>query len=141
MTYDLLSILLPYKPISSALLKPEQKICVEFANSLRALTLEGKLPYVWYHIPNEFLPSTTKNFTFELKQKHMGKIAGVPDYCFIGKGDSFFIEFKASRGKLTLSQKTFEGWCKREGVDYFLCRSAEEGIGVVRSRKISYKQR
>lgn len=133
MTNDLASLLLPPKSISYASLKDEQKICVEFANEMRQLTLEDKLPYVWFHVANEFLPSARVNYSFESKLKHMGKMAGVPDYCFLGKGDSFFIEFKAGKGRQTPTQKIFEKWCAATSVEYFLCRSAREGIDVVRS--------
>jgi hypothetical protein len=134
MTTDIIKILLPYQKVKWDSLKPEQKICVEFANSLRALTLEGKLPYIWYHIPNEFLPSTRVNFTYDLKQKHMGKISGAPDYCFVGKGDGFFIEFKTSRESLTSSQKIFRNWCEIVGTDYYVCQSAQEGMKIVKER-------
>jgi len=127
-----MALLLPSKSISSSTLKPEQAMCVEFANSLRQLTLENKMPYIWFHVPNEFLPSARVNYSFELKQKHMGKISGVADYCFLGKEKSFFIEFKASKGKQTPSQKTFEEWCTRLGIEYYLCRSYAEGMAVVK---------
>ena len=84
MTKDLISLLLPYRGIVTSTLKPEQAMCVEFANTMRQMTLEGKLPFIWYHIPNEFLPSKRVNYSFDLKQKHMGKISGIPDYCFMG---------------------------------------------------------
>lgn len=176
MNKDLLSLLLPYKGIVTSKLKPEQAMCVEFANTMRQMTLEGKLPFIWYHIPNEFLPSELKqkhmgktdtsknpwvqkctqgnmrvlggkkyrkrgfsrcptsrrNYSFELKQKHMGKISGVPDYCFLGKDKSFFIEFKTSMGHQTPSQRAFEGWCNMMGVKYHICRSYKEGIQVVK---------
>lgn len=132
MNKDLLTILLPYKGIVTSTLKPEQTMCVEFANTMRQMTLEGKLPFIWYHIPNEFLPSLRRNYSFELKQKHMGKISGVPDYCFLGKEKSFFIEFKAHKGNQTPSQKSFENWCLMIGVSYHLCRSYQEGMEVVK---------
>ena len=132
MNKDLMNLLLPYKAITTSTLKPEQAMCVEFANTMRQMTLEGKLPFIWYHIPNEFLPSNRVNYSFDLKQKHMGKISGVPDYCFIGKQKSFFIEFKAGKGKQTESQKQFEGWCETIGVHYYLCRSYGEGLSVVK---------
>lgn len=132
MNKDLISLLLPYKGIATSTLKAEQAMCVEFANTMRQMTLEGKLPFIWYHIPNEFLPSARRNYSFELKQKHMGKISGVPDYCFLGKEKSFFIEFKASKGSQTPSQKSFEKWCLMVGVDYHLCRSYQEGMEVVK---------
>lgn len=131
MNKDLISLLLPYKGIVTSTLKPEQAMCVEFANTMRQMTLEGKLPFIWYHIPNEFLPSKRINYSFDLKQKHMGKISGVPDYCFVGKESSFFIEFKAKKGYQTPSQKTFENWCLMVGVGYHICRSYQEGIGVI----------
>lgn len=131
---NLVSLLLPTQSISYAYLKDEQKICVEFANEMRQLTLEGNLPYVWFHIANEFLPSSRVNYSFESKLKHMGKMAGVPDYCFLSEKDSFFIEFKTAKGRQTPTQKIFEKWCATNKVDYFLCRSAREGINIVRSR-------
>ena len=136
---SLMELLLPSHSITTSKLKPEQAICVEFANSMRQLTLEHKLSYIWFHIPNEFLPSTRVNYSFEKKQKHMGKISGVPDYCFLAEKDSFFIEFKAGKAKQSPSQKVFEEWCATHGVPYFLCRTSIEGVNLVlqRSKLIS----
>jgi hypothetical protein len=134
MSTNLASILIPYKTISYESLKEEQKMCVEFANEMRMLTFGGDFPYVWYHIPNEFLPSARKNFVFDLKQKHMGKISGVPDYCFMSSRDGFFIEFKALKGKKSKNQEVFESWCASTKVDYFLCRSAKDGISLIYDR-------
>lgn len=132
MNSNLASLLIPNKSISYASLKEEQKMCVEFANGLRQMTLEGKLSYIWFHIANEFLPSKQPNYSFEAKLKHMGKIAGLPDYCFIGENGSFFIEFKSSKGRQTENQKKFEEWCRINKVPYFICRSAKEGFEVLR---------
>lgn len=140
MNNDLIKLLLPAKEVRYNRLKPEQKICVEFANHMRMLTLEGKLPYIWYHIPNEFLPSARKNYIFELKLKHTGKIPGVPDYCFIGKHDSFFIEFKAGERDISSPQQVFKGWCDQQGVEYFICRGAREGIDLI-NKKTCFKVR
>jgi len=134
MNKDLIELLIPSKSISGSSLKPEQAICVEFANAMRKMTLEGKLSYIWFHIPNEFLPSARVNYSFELKQKHMGKMSGVPDYCFIGEKDSFFIEFKAGKGKQSPNQKVFEQWCAAQNVTYYICRTASEGTDVVLKR-------
>lgn len=131
----LMGLLLPSRSIASASLKPEQLMCVEFANTMRQLTLEKKMSYVWFHIPNEFLPSARVNYSFELKMKHMGKISGVPDYCFLSENDSFFIEFKAGKGKHSPNQKMFEEWCTTQEVPYFLCRTAHEGINIVLQRE------
>lgn len=132
MLINLASLLLPNKSISYASLKEEQKMCVEFANGLRQMTLEGKLPYVWFHISNEFLPSRQVNYSFELKLKHMGKIAGVPDYCFVGEKGSFFIEFKSLKGRQTDCQKKFEEWCKMMGIGYYICRSAKAAFDILK---------
>lgn len=134
MNKALMELLLPSKAIAASTLKPEQAICVEFANSMRQLTLEKKLPYIWFHIPNEFLPSARINYSFELKQKHMGKISGVPDYCFLSDRDSFFIEFKAGKVKQSPNQKVFEEWCTAQDVPYFLCRTSKDGIDLVLDR-------
>jgi hypothetical protein len=130
----LYSLIVPPSNVTHRYLKAEQKMCVEFANDMRVLTLQGKLPYVWFHVPNEFLPSERGNYSFERKQKHMGKTAGAPDYCFVGNKDSFFIEFKSDDGEQTDKQVRFESWCAMAKVDYFLCRSATEGTELVRER-------
>lgn len=134
---DLLKLLLPNQTLGSKTLKPEQLICVEFANSMRQMTLENNIPYVWFHIPNEFLPSARVNYSFENKLKHMGKIAGVPDYCLLSHKDCFFIEFKAQKRPQTPAQKLFEKWCADKNVSYFLCRTAQEGINLVIDRSKS----
>lgn len=134
MTNNLAKLLIPYKTISYASLKDEQQMCVEFANHLRQLTLSGKFPYVWFHVANEFLPSARPNYSFDLKQKHMGKVSGISDYCFMSPDDCFFIEFKTSSGRQTDNQKMFEGWCDLKKVPYFICRSAKEGIDLVESK-------
>jgi hypothetical protein len=141
MNKELMELLLPSKSIGVSNLKPEQAMCVEFANTMRKLTLEKNLSYIWFHIPNEFLPSTRVNYSFELKQKHMGKMSGVPDYCFIGEKDSFFIEFKAGKGKQSPNQKVFEGWCAAQDVPYYLCRSANEGAAIVLQRESSLNKK
>lgn len=135
MISNLASLLIPSKSIAYSSLKEEQKMCVEFANELRKMTLEGSMHYIWFHIANEFLPSARVNYSFELKQKHMGKISGLPDYCFLSKDDSFFIEFKTSKGRLSPNQKIFEEWCAANKVGYYVCRSAKEGIALIRRTK------
>jgi hypothetical protein len=134
MNKDLIELILPTNTLGSHNLKPEQKICIEFANAMRDFSLTNKIQYVWFHIPNEFLPSTRINYSFELKLKHMGKIAGTPDYCFVGHNNSFFIEFKAEKRKQTSTQIAFEKWCVAQKISYFLCHSAKQGIDLVLSQ-------
>lgn len=113
-------------------LKPEQKICVEFSNYLREKTIKENFPYVWFHVPNEFYrDSKNKGGLFGNILAAMGRIPGVADYCFVGKNNSFFIEFKTKSGKLSPSQKFFEKWAIEKEINYFICRSAKEGIEVI----------
>jgi hypothetical protein len=126
---------LPIRGISYSKLKEEEKICVEFTNSLWKLEMEGKVPYIWCHIPNEFYTnkqvSGIGGMLFGNKLTQMGKIKGAPDYVFVGKNGSFFIEFKSLKGKLSEEQKIFNGWCEFKEIDYFVCRSAKEGLDII----------
>jgi hypothetical protein len=128
---ELYEILCPYKAIDFYSLKPEQKICVEFANQLRKLTYENNLPYIWFHIPNEFIPTKRLNYSFDLKQKHMGKISGTPDYALLSPKKSFFIEFKTKRGSQSPNQVIFESWCKEKEILYHLCTSSDEALSLL----------
>lgn len=122
-----------YNPLLSfKSLKPEQKICVEFSNYLREQTIKKDFPYIWFHVPNEFYRTqSNKGGLFGNILSAMGRIPGVSDYCFIGKNNSFFIEFKTKYGKLSPSQLFFEKWTKDKEIKYYVCRSAREGIEVV----------
>jgi hypothetical protein len=130
-------------PVPFRMLKEEQKICVEFSNYLREQTIKGNFPYIWFHIPNEFYKTKGKEGMgglFGSILTAMGRISGAPDYCFIGKDHSFFIEFKSKSGRLFTAQKFFERWCKEKEVNYFLCRSAKEGIEIVEANMLKNKR-
>lgn len=125
---NLIKILLPNKNISFYKLKPEQKICIDFANYLREQTLSKEFPYVWFHIPNEF---SSYNAVYGLKQGWMGRISGAPDFCFLSKNNNFFIEFKTKTGRQNPSQKIFQEWCTINQINYLMARSCEEGIKII----------
>ncbi len=74
-------------------LKPEDKICVEFANYVRQVQLEGntKKDFVWTHVANEF--AGKKRPVFGMLQKAMGKVSGWPDHIFLWSGGCGAIEF------------------------------------------------
>lgn len=127
MTNELLKILIPSANLKNIKLGEEDSICIQFANYLRQKTLEEDFPYIWFHVPNQigmYRP------VFGLKQGWMGRIPGVPDFCFMGK-ESFFIEFKSKKGKQSESQKTFEKWCDKKGIPVHICRSFEEGKEII----------
>jgi hypothetical protein len=155
----LLQIIVPKAKLGRIKIGEEDRICIEFANYLRQLTLEN-LPwgisefreihthgrpinevvivrrpfrYIWFHIPNQI---GSYKPIHGLKQGWMGRHPGVPDFCFVGEEDSFFIEFKTSKGKLSEEQKIFQEWCDVDKVPYYVCRSFEEGKEIVDRKRI-----
>lgn len=124
---DLLKILLPKRDLGHIKIGEEDRICIQFANYLRQLTLEGNLPYIWFHVPNQF---GMYKPIFGLKQGWMGRIPGVPDFCFMGK-KSFFIEFKTSKGKTSKEQNIFIEWCSVVDIPVYICRSFEEAKNII----------
>lgn len=118
--------------IPDKILKAEQKICVAFSNYLRERTIKGDFPFIWFHVPNEFYRNYSKNsHLFGSICTAMGRISGVADYCFVGNKNSFFIEFKTEKGTLSPNQKFFQNWAKDKKINYFICRSVQEGIATV----------
>ena len=113
--------------------RPEQEICVEFANRLRALELDGKLKCVWTHVPNEIGWSPNKVAqTLYAAAKAMGMIVGMADYLFLAADCSLALEAKSKSGTQHDGQKDFEVWCKSKGVPYAVFKSADEGIALLK---------
>lgn len=125
---DLLKILVPKHKLGSLKLGEEDEICVKFAQYLRELTLEGYFPYVWFHVPNQF---AQKSPLFGLKQSWMGRIAGIPDYIFLGDGDCFAIEFKSPKGKISADQKIVHKWFEHLHIHLYIVRSFEAAQKIV----------
>lgn len=125
--FDLLKILIPKSKLGSIKIGEEDKICIEFANYLRTVTLNEDFPYIWFHVPNQF---GSYKAIFGLKQAWMGKIPGVPDFCFVGKDKSFFIEFKSKKGKQSKAQKIFQDWCTKNDIKVYICRTVEEAKNI-----------
>lgn len=125
---ELLPLLLPdFKPPRGA--KGENLICLEIASWLREQSLTKDFPFVWFHVPNQF--AGTYKGMFGAMLSWMGRIAGVPDYIFLGKGKGFCIEVKTARGSQSEHQKLFQQWCESKQVPYYVCRSLEEVKGVI----------
>lgn len=108
-------------------LKPEQGICVDLANRLRAFSLEGRLRCVWWHTPNEigFVPGRLGKLKYAVARA-MGLIAGAPDYVFIGEKVALLVEMKTETGTRSEQQKDFETWCVFMGLQVHLCRSVAD---------------
>ena len=130
-TNELLKILLPKRDLGHIRIGEEDRLSIEFANYLRQQSLEKDFPYIWFHVPNQI---GSYRAIFGLKAGWMGRIAGVADYCFMGKDQSFFIEFKAAKGKQSPQQKIFETWCKDKDVQYYICRSFEEAKKIINEK-------
>jgi hypothetical protein len=112
------------------LLKPEGRICYEFVLELKKRSLDRSLPYIWFHVPNEFYdPSRSRGGAiFGRRLSQAGKLPGVADYCFISPQRSFFIEVKTKKGTLSPDQKLFKSWCEEMNVEYYICRSYKECV-------------
>jgi hypothetical protein len=119
----------------------EEQICIKFANALRGWTLDGKLNAVWFHVPNEFTVTRTKEAgigadgkykfcqkfnPFHNLMKSLGKYSGVSDYVFGNSDGMYCIEFKSKKSYLTDNQKAFKSWCEIKGVRHGVARSFEE---------------
>jgi len=117
---------------STLKLGPEDLIAIEFANRLRAWTLEGKLTAVWSHVSNE-LAGGTKNARIRYSiAKALGMITGFADYVILWDSGSAAIEAKSKTGMQTAGQSDFEEWCRARGVPYYLIRSADEGEAILK---------
>lgn len=110
-------------------LKEENRICIRLATYLKEATLTNKCPYVWFHIANEGKASPV----FGALVRAIGKIAGVPDYIFVGSSKCLFLEIKAKTGKLSPSQKHFKMWCEQWRVPYEVAYSYEEAVSMLGS--------
>jgi hypothetical protein len=111
-------------------MKGEAALCAHIANFLRQMSIEGNLPYVWFHVPNQF--SGQYRGVFGATMAWMGRICGIPDYAFLGKDGCFFIEVKTDKGIQSENQKIVQRWCDDVGVRYYLCRSLEDVKNVLK---------
>lgn len=123
---DLVKLLIPSHKLNLKL-KDEDALCVQFANYLREITLEKNFPFLWFHVPNQIAVNRP---IFGLKQSWMGRIAGIPDYVFLGR-NSFVMEFKSSKGRLSPSQQVVKTWCERLGLQFYVVKSMEEAKKIV----------
>lgn len=113
-------------------LGPEDRITIEFANRLRAWTIEQRLRAVWTHIPNE-VGGGTKNAKIRYAiAKALGMIPGASDFIFMWGAGSAAVEMKAPDGRQTANQSDFQIWCESEGVPYHVAKSADEAEAILR---------
>ena len=80
--------------------RPEQELCIDFANRLRALELDGRTKCIWTHVPNEIGWNRNKVAqTIYAAAKAMGMIVGTADYLFLAADKSLAMEAKSQSGK------------------------------------------
>ena len=109
------------------ILDPEQRLSVELADRLRALTLQYYetggavgLRAVWCHVANERKAGW---FTMILLRA-MGMLAGAPDYWFVWDGGGCLIELKVD-GDLSPAQINFRAWAGAFLANACVCRSID----------------
>jgi len=112
-------------------LKGEDLLCSEFVAKCVSWLLDGVLKGIFFHIGNE----NTNSLGMNSKLKSLGRIGGCPDYCFINKSKTIFLEFKSPTGKQTPNQMAFEAWCLEIGISYFIIRSIEQAIKILQDNK------
>lgn len=109
---------------------PEQRICCEFADMLRACVLDGQYAGVWSHAANE----GKRHPIVACILKRMGMIPGTPDYFFMwGDTGRGVIEVKTPKGRLTESQIDWRSWCEMNHVPHAKVESADEGIATLKT--------
>ena len=113
--------------------KPEQIICTDFANQVRALTLEDRMLGIWTHVPNEigWSPNKVAQMLYAAA-KAMGMIVGTSDYLFIGPNGGLALEAKSKTGTQHPGQKDFQKWCEDQGIPYEVFRSSQEGLEILK---------
>lgn len=120
-------------------LKGEDALTNQIAQYLRAVSLEGKLKGVWFHVPNESVVSERNKLTdiIRIKRKQsMGLINGAPDFVFVSPEKTVFIELKVKGGSLSEYQKLFREWCESEQITYTIARSLGDVISILATNNL-----
>lgn len=114
-------------------LGPEDIESIDFANRLRAWTLEGRLKAVWWHTASE-VGGGAKNAAIRyVVAKALGLIPGAPDFVFLAPAGGFCLEMKAKSGSMSESQKDFQAWCAHAGIPYAVCKGADAAEAQLRA--------
>lgn len=110
--------------------KPEEKLCIDFADAMRKATLEGHYRGIWGHIPNE----GKRHALVGIILRAMGLIKGSTDYFFMWDGGHLVMEAKIPGGEIRFTQKLYRAWCGYANIPHAYFRSVEDGIGILRER-------
>lgn len=112
-------------------LGPEDAMCVEFAASLRAASIEGRLRGVWTH-PAQELAHGHRSGVGGAIAKAMGMITGTSDYLLLWDNGAGVLEAKSATGSLTEAQKDWRKWCEAQGVRHAVFRTVDQGEDKLR---------
>lgn len=118
----ILSLMQNYKLAWNWTLEPEQRLTIECADYLRALTIEGKLKAIWCHCPNE----GKRHKIVGQIMRRMGMLPGSPDFWFAWKDGSGVMELKVKPNPMQPSQKNYVAWAGDRGVHHAVIYSLEQ---------------
>lgn len=75
-----------------------------------------------FHVPNE----GKRGWRAQRAFKQGGGVAGVPDWCIVFCGRTYFIELKAARGRLSDAQKTCHPRIWEAGAPVGIAKSVDD---------------
>lgn len=104
----------------------EDRLSIEVAIWLRAMTLTGRLRATWTHIPHEVAARGKFANIHMAKARALGLIKGSSDFVFVWPDGGGWIELKTPTGSLSPEQRDFRDWCEAKGCHHAVCRSLEE---------------
>ena len=99
----------------------EKQIHKSFVQWLYLQDRLGKIPWLWFHVPNE--GNRTKHE--KLLRYKLGLRAGIADLIFVGR-KSFMVEIKTQTGRQSPAQKLIMAECFKKGVNYYVVRSFDD---------------
>lgn len=124
--------LMRFTPLRNLTLKSEERLAIDFANALRAETIEGRLRGVWTHPANEIAGRQNKLAQIRYAiAKAMGLIDGTADYLLLWNTGSGALEAKVGKNGQQPNQIDFEIWCQEMGVPYRTFTSVDEGLSIL----------
>ena len=92
------------------------------------------------HLRNAFLHHSPNGGARDAREgakfKKMGVRAGYPDLTLLYDGKTAFIELKTEKGYLSFAQKEFRSWAQNNGFEWYLVRSFDEFIQVLKHLKL-----
>jgi hypothetical protein len=104
-------------------------------HQLQALVLKYLADQAAEHVFAFAVPNAgQRSFRMAARMRAEGMLAGVADVCIaLPHGRVAWLEMKASRGRQSLMQKTFEARCRRLGHPYTVAKNFDEATRFLAS--------